>query len=257
MLCAAAAVRSGAGLVTLAVPKSQLAVVAARGRREMMTLPLAERAGVLSGQAASQVLSFVRSKRVTSLAVGPGLRVTPGTARLVRVLWKKAGVPMVLDADGLNALSRGRWPGRPGAPVAVTPHPGELARLLNMPTRTIQSGRMAAARRMARRGVVCVLKGEGTLVDDGRRALKNATGNAGLAKGGSGDVLTGVIAALVAQVRAAGPGERLARACAAGVHVHGAAADIAARAKTRIGLAAGDVVETLPRAFRAVFGRKI
>jgi ADP-dependent NAD(P)H-hydrate dehydratase / NAD(P)H-hydrate epimerase len=257
-LCAAAALRSGAGLVTVAVPRSQQSVLARRGPREAMTLPLPESGGVLSAGAAGAVLAFIRSRGVTSLALGPGLRVMPGTRRAVKEILERAGVPAVADADALNALAAGGWPRGLSGPVAVTPHPGELARLLGISVRAVQSDRPGAARRLARaRGVICVLKGAGTLVTDGRLCLKNSTGNAGLAKGGSGDVLTGVIAALAGQTSGADPAERLWRACATGVHIHGAAADRAAREKTRIGLTAGDVIEALPRAFRAAFGTTI
>jgi hydroxyethylthiazole kinase-like uncharacterized protein yjeF len=257
-LCAGAALRSGAGLVTLALPAGEQRAAARLGRPELMTLPLPAAPGGTAGRrAVAVILRFLEKRKVSALAVGPGLRVTRDTVFLVKELLRRVKVPVVLDADGLNALAASGRPARAAGPLAITPHPGEAARLLKTSVGRVQADRPAAARRLARSGAVAVLKGEGTLIADRARMFRNPTGNPGLAKGGAGDILTGVAAALVGQVRGATPAERLWRACLSGVFLHGLAADLAARRKTRIGLLAGDVVEALPAAFRNVYGPKI
>jgi len=258
-LCAAGALRAGAGLVTLGVPKSQLPAAARVAPWEAMTLPLPENAdGTFRETAFREVEKFVRRRKVTAVALGPGLRVRPGTARLVRKCVSGLEVPVVLDADGLNVLSAFGWPATRRAPLILTPHPGELARLTGRPVAPDVSSRLTAAGRLARqKEAVCVLKGHRTVVSDGRRGGVNTTGNPGMATGGTGDVLCGLIAALIAQTRGKDLKERMWRAALTGVYVHGLAGDLAARRKTRISLTAGDVLESLPDAFRKTFGPKI
>jgi hydroxyethylthiazole kinase-like uncharacterized protein yjeF len=195
---------------------------------------------------------------VMALALGPGLSAAAGAARLVKILLSRTAAPVVLDADGLNALAAGGWPARVAAPLALTPHPGEMARLLRTDTRAVQADRAGAALRLARtKNVICVLKGQGTLVCDGRRLWRNPTGNPGMATGGTGDVLCGLIAALAAQTSGKDAREKLLRAALIGVYVHGLAGDLAARRKTRVALKAGDLLEGLPEAFRKTFGRTV
>lgn len=257
-LCAWGALRGGAGLVTAAVPESQQPIVARKVRPEAMTLALPETdAGSLSTRAVPEMLSWMARRRVSSLAIGPGLSRKPETASAVRRLLAGAGrspdrlLGAVLDADGFLALkpSRKADPLRSlRIPAVVTPHPGELAAFLGISVPAVQRHRLKSAREFARLyGVVCVLKGHSTIVSDGRRTFVNPTGNPGMATGGSGDVLTGLIAALLAQVK----GGAL-EAAAAGVFLHGLAGDLAARRKTEIGLLAGDLAEALPEAFKTV-----
>jgi NAD(P)H-hydrate epimerase len=158
---------------------------------------------------------------------------------------------MVLDADALNALAEGELSSTqsnsPPAPRVLTPHPGEFARLLRTKTAEVQSHREELAAQFAKRhGVVVVLKGRQTVVTDGARLSINTTGNPGMATGGTGDVLTGVITALICQGLAPYDAARL------GTHVHGLAGDLAAQELGQVSLIASDLVKFLPAAFRAV-----
>jgi len=242
-LAASAALRAGAGLVTLAVPRS-LQDTAAAKLTEVMTGGLQETPeGALSKAAYPEVMDLLAQSTV--LALGPGISQHPETVALVRDLVSAVEIPVVLDADGLNAFTgEGELFSGRKSPLIVTPHPGEMARLLNESVAAVQSDRVRVAERAAREwGSVVVLKGARTIVTtpDGTTAV-NSTGNPGMATGGSGDVLTGVIAALVAQ------GYDLFRAAAAAVYIHGRAGDIAAGGKGQMGLVAGDLIESLPAA---------
>jgi NAD(P)H-hydrate epimerase len=180
------------------------------------------------------------------LAVGPGLGQSADIRSLVQWILRTTDKPVVLDADGLNALSaQGGVPRGVAQPVVITPHPGEFARLTGSEVAAIQADRISHAARLAASSdqLVVVLKGASTVVTDGRRFYINTTGNPGMATGGSGDVLTGVIAALI--------GQRLSIFDAAqlGVYIHGLAGDIAGDQCGTIGLIAGDIVDSLPDAF--------
>ncbi|HZI64403.1 MAG TPA: NAD(P)H-hydrate dehydratase [Thermoanaerobaculia bacterium] len=244
ILAARAAVRAGAGLVTTAVPETILDSVAV-GSVESMTwpLPAAGPAGLAPG-AVDAVLQACAGK--DALAVGPGLGQEPGTAEVVRALTLRAPLPLVLDADGLNAfagraaeLTGRRWP------TLLTPHPGELARLLGSSTDDILDDRLAAARQAAAAtGCLVVLKGHRSLLAaPAGDVWMNPTGNPGMATGGAGDVLTGVLVALLAQ------GYEAELAGQLGLFVHGWAGDLAAADQGERGLRAGDFIAALPRAF--------
>lgn len=252
-LAALGALRGGAGLVTVAVPASLEPVVAAGGPWEAMTLGLPERAGGLSVAAVPRLLSFCKKRGVTAMAVGPGLGTAPETRRSVRNFLQRTTVPVVLDADGLNALAGGPWPGR--CPVILTPHPGEAARLWGRSVEEVQSQRLAAAASLARwaRGI-CVLKGQGTVVSDGRRNGVNTSGTPAMASGGMGDLLTGLIAALISQVTGGPWEERLFRAAALGVRWHGLAGQAASLSGAPV--TATDVAAALPAAFSSLFKSK-
>ena len=238
------AARSGAGLVTLAVPASLNDILEVKCT-EVMTLPLPETAQrSLAPQAAEQIQEFAAD--CDAVALGPGLSRHPATIELAHALITRLPQPLVIDADGLNACARTPevFRGRTG-PTIITPHPGELSYLLDTPISDIQHDRVGAARRTARDlGCVVVLKGAGTVIasPDGE-AWINSTGNAGLASGGVGDVLTGVISALLA-----GGAPPLA-AAVSGVYYHGLAGDVAACHTGERGLLAGDVLEHLPGTF--------
>jgi ADP-dependent NAD(P)H-hydrate dehydratase / NAD(P)H-hydrate epimerase len=241
-LCATAAARAGAGLVTVGCPASLQDILASKCT-ETMTLGLPEtEARSLSARAAGQALEF--AGRCEAVALGPGLSQHPETAELVRAVVSGTQASLVVDADALNCLGGATelLAGRQGATV-ITPHPGELARLLGTGIGAIQADRVRSARRAAQ-GMDCVvvLKGAATVVaEPGGEVWINGTGNHGMASGGMGDVLTGVVAAFLAG--GCGPVE----AAVAGVYFHGLAADEAAREGAR-GLLAGDVVEALRKA---------
>jgi ADP-dependent NAD(P)H-hydrate dehydratase / NAD(P)H-hydrate epimerase len=244
------ALRAGAGLVTAAVPAAVLAQVAGVAP-ELMTFPLKATA---AGQIAVTNLTAAILKGLTAgktvLAMGPGLGQGAETARFVSGLLAGTKIPVVIDADGLNILAK--TPAllaklAKGRMVVLTPHPGEMARLVGMTVAEVQANRLEVARGFAvRTGVTLVLKGARTLIahPDGRVAV-NTTGNPGMAKGGSGDLLTGVIAGLLAQY----PGD-VARAVEAAVYLHGLAADMAVREMDEHTLLATDSLKHFSQAFR-------
>lgn len=250
-LAALGALRGGAGLVTMAVP-DPLEPIAALGPWEAMTLPLPARAGGVSARAASTVRAFVAKRRVTSVALGPGLGGGKDAVEFVRAMLSSVDTPVVLDADGLNALAQIGPINNMESPLILTPHPGEMARLLKATSSAVQKDRPSAAREAARRfKAIVVLKGHRTLVSDGDRLYTNTTGNPGMATGGMGDVLSGLVAALVGQVFGADLPERLWRSAVLGVHLHGLAGDLACEAVGPVSLLAGDVAGTLPRAIQS------
>ena len=246
-MAANSAVRAGAGLVTLAVPELLNPILEVK-TTEAMTLPLPDGgAGYLGEAAAAAVQESLAGK--SAVAIGPGIGRQPATVRLVRRLVAEIGMPLVVDADGLNALAEELdvLLNRP-APTILTPHPGEMARLAGTPVASIEADRIAAAREFAARyRVHLVLKGARTIIatPDGEVAI-NGSGNPGMASGGMGDVLTGVLAALLAQ------GYDPFSACRLGVFLHGLAADLVAEEQGEIGIAATDVQERLPHAFRTL-----
>ncbi len=246
-MAAMAALRVGTGLVTVAAPRSVSDALEAK-LLEVMTCPVPETdARTLSEQALEPLLAFAAGK--TALAIGPGIGTHPETQSLVRSLLVAVKRPMVLDADGLNAVAGyAEMLGRASGPLILTPHPGEMARLLGTTSAAIQRDRLGAAVRLAHERNVCVvLKGAGTIVaaPDGRLAV-NSTGNPGMATAGTGDVLTGLIVGLLAQ------GLPAWEAACAGVCLHGLAGDLAAADQGETGLIAGDVIRAMPRAIQHV-----
>jgi hydroxyethylthiazole kinase-like uncharacterized protein yjeF len=242
------AVRAGAGLVTIATPALVLPVVAA-AQAEYMTLPLqATRAGTIALRNVQGGRWKKIEKGKSVLAIGPGLGTEAQTQQCIRTMVRSTELPMILDADGLNAFDgrAGELRQRKSKFLAVTPHPGEMARLLGKSIRDVQGDRLKAAREAARRwNAHVILKGFHTLIaaPDGA-VFVNTTGNAGLAKGGTGDVLTGLLAALTAQFKT---GDWL-RVLALGVYLHGLAADIGVTRMDASGLIADDVISLIPEA---------
>lgn len=239
-----AALRTGAGLVTAAVAESILPLVAGV-TPELMTIPLKEDA---AGEIDPAAVDFdALLERKTVLAIGPGLGQMPGAERFLLELLNKSRVPMVLDADALNILAKHPEKiGGAGRVMVLTPHPGEMARLARSSVREVQANREGLAREFAmKHGVTLVLKGWRTLIahPDGTVAV-NTTGNPGMAKGGSGDILTGITAAMLAQ-----HADHAADAVNAAVYLHGLAADFAVRAQDEHTLLATDTVAHLCRAF--------
>ncbi len=247
-LAAEAAMRAGAGYVTLCVPASLHAIFEGR-MLEVMSAPVPDRDGMILAEALGPTLQ--RTGRTDVLVLGPGLGRDPGTAGFIRELAARAKLPLLLDADGLNAhidaLDSLRE--RPAATV-LTPHAGELGRLLGCQSSEVQERRLEAVRdAAARAGAVVVLKGDDTLVADadGRVAV-NRGGASALATAGTGDVLSGVIGAYLAKRM-----DPFHAACA-GVFVHGAAGRLAAREIGTEGVIASDVISLLPRALSAAGG---
>ena len=242
-LTAGAALRAGAGLVKLAVPECLWDVAAAK-LTSVMTTGLPDTAeGMFSEEAVEPLAREACWADV--VALGPGLGRSADTGKMLQKLLALLTCPLVIDADGLFHLT--------GlldlidsyeSPVVLTPHPGEMARLLGCEIAAVQSDRTGTASEFAaKHHLVCVLKGAGTVVSDGERTYTNATGNPGLASGGTGDVLTGVIAGLMAQELSAFDAAVLV------VYLHGLAGDLAARAFGFHSMTATDVLDSLPKAF--------
>ena len=250
VLCSEAAMRSGAGLVTLGIPKSLNTAIIRIKPKEVMILPLPEtKEGTLSLTGFGNIKDFI--KNINVLVVGPGLTQNKSTQSLVRKLISKVNKPTVIDADGLNALvghldllritDYGLRITR-----VLTPHPGELARLLGVSVKKVQSNRKEVAKKFARDyKVTIVLKGYRTVVTDYKDNLYiNRTGNPGMATAGSGDVLTGIIGAFLGQ------GLNAFEATKYAVYLHGLAGDLAAKEKTQIVMIASDIIDKIPQAIK-------
>jgi NAD(P)H-hydrate epimerase len=250
LMSSRSALRVGAGLVTLGLPESLNNFLEAASF-EVMTVPLPETSeGTFSHRAATWILMgedgrapLLAGKNV--VALGPGLSTHPETLELVYDLIRNSHQPLVIDADGINALAR-----KPEillqarAPVVITPHPGEMARFLG--EKNVQSRRIEVAQETAKKyGIYVVLKGARTIISDPNgEVFINLTGNPGMATGGTGDVLTGILAGLIAQ------GLPILDALKIGVYLHGLAGDLAAQDKGEPGLIAGDVIEEIPYAIK-------
>lgn len=246
-LASQAAMLSGSGLVTLGIPKSLNPIMEVK-LTEAMTLALPEiKEGAFSDSAEKEILDF--SKKVNVIALGPGLSRHEATQRLVINLVKKLEKPLVLDADGLFAVSKNIaiLKGR-SFPTVLTPHPGEMARLVGKEARAIQANREKAASDFAKKhNVILVLKGYRTVVADPKgQNYVNKTGNSGMSSGGVGDVLTGMIASFIGQ------GINPYSAAVIGVYLHGLAGDIAAKEKGQFSLIATDILAKLPEAIKDV-----
>jgi ADP-dependent NAD(P)H-hydrate dehydratase / NAD(P)H-hydrate epimerase len=244
-LASMATLRAGAGLASFALPSSLNAAMEAK-LTEVMTIPLPEsESGVLGEEAAKYIVEWLEGK--TALILGPGLGTHQQTVRCVCEVLRQVRIPTVLDADGLNALAAApEVIPAVQAPLVLTPHPGELARLRRTTTAEIQADRVVAAQQTARayRAVV-VLKGAHTVIAEPEGTVYiNLTGNSGMATAGSGDVLSGMIGALLGQGYAPSMAARIA------VYTHGLAGDLAATGLGERSLLAGDLVETLSRAWQ-------
>jgi hydroxyethylthiazole kinase-like uncharacterized protein yjeF len=249
ILAGRAALRAGAGLVTIASPGDILPIVAS-AQAEFMTEPL------LSTKLGAIAASNLKARRFSSiaenkthLAIGSGIGRQPETQRFVRSIVQNAAQPVILDADGLNAFAgRAKELSKRTSPyLAVTPHPGEMARLCGISTKEVQADRLGIALKSARAWKAhVILKGFHTiLATPNGSAFVNTTGNPGLAKGGSGDVLTGIVSGMVSQFGA----QHWERALALGVYLHGRAADDATANREQACLLAGEIAETLPRTY--------
>lgn len=239
-----AALRGGAGLVRLAVPDRCLETVAAF-EPSYMTLPLPDdTAGRID--AAARPLLVDAAGAATAVALGPGLGRSDGLTELVAWLYTHLEQTMVVDADALNALAAAPDTlGRPGGPRILTPHPGEFARLTGGDRVPLEARQAAAVEFARQHRITLVLKGHRTCITDGHSAFFNTTGNPGMATGGSGDVLTGLITALVCQGLAPLDAARL------GVHLHGRAGDLGVAELGAVSLVASDLVRFLPSAMRS------
>ncbi len=235
--------RSGAGLVTLGIPESLYPVVAKK-LTEVMVLPLADtKEGALSRKALPAVLDFL--KRADGLLIGPGLSQHKETQDLIRRVLAHSSLPLVIDADGLNALAGHLHILKTiPSPAVLTPHPKEMARLLGERVSVVLKDRKKVAKDFALGyNMTLVLKGHKTLVvSPGKKLYVNTTGNPGMATAGTGDVLAGMVASFLVQ------GLKPHEAASYAVYFHGLAGDLAAREKTQPGMIASDIIEYLPKA---------
>lgn len=243
VMAALAAARSGAGLVTVGVPRPLGDVVASHLVVAMSRLLEATPAESIARKALDEALAFAEGK--DAVVLGPGMSRDPDTQAFILEFVRQCPAPLLVDADGLNglatdvdALERAR------APIVITPHPGEMARLIDGTVEDVQRDRIRTALDFSQRyGCTVVLKGHRTVVAGEGEAAINTSGNSGLATGGSGDVLSGLVGGLMAQ------GLKPLDASRLGVYTHGLAGDIAAAEKTGRGLIATDVLDALPAAW--------
>lgn len=246
MMCLAAA-RTGAGLVTAGIPRA-VADVVAGSMMEIMTFPLPSTdQETFSVAAVDPAIAFAENK--DAIAVGPGLSQHPHARDFALQVIERCTKPMLIDADGLNALATNPDSlSRRTAPTVLTPHPGEMSRLSGLSTNEIQGAREQIAAEYAEKWkVTLVLKGAGTVVaSPGGDVFVNTTGNSGMGTGGTGDVLSGMIGSLMAQ------GMDPTDAAILGVYAHGMAGDFAARDLTERAMIAGDVIDRLPEAWAAL-----
>ena len=248
-LCALGALRVGAGLVTLGLPKSLHGPMVEKLTEAMFKVLPETKEGSVSLRALPEIASAVDN--MDAVAIGPGLSQHPETKTLVRQLLPMMTRPLVLDADGLNALAEDvDILKKRSLPIVVTPHPGEMGRLIRLSAEQVQRDRQRIASEFAKTyRVVVVLKGHDTVVAsfDGAISL-NDTGNPGMASGGCGDVLTGMIAGLAGQKLSLFDAARL------GVYLHGLAGDLAAKEVGDVGLIASDLAARIPQAIRQYQG---
>ncbi len=248
-MTAMAALRMGAGIVTLAVPAGLNDILEVK-LTEVMTVPLPEtKERSIAAAAVDKVLKLLRN--FDALAIGPGLSRNRETAQFVRELMTQTTVPAVIDADALNNLAGTDIVSGRQAPTVLTPHSGELGRLMDMASADIEVDRIGIAEKAgAEFNATIVLKGSRTIISGHKATMINPSGNPGLATAGTGDVLTGIISSLLAQGLADYP------AAVAGSYLHGLAGDIAAAAKGELALIATDLIDCLPKAIKKVMGDK-
>lgn len=239
------ALRSGLGLLRFALPESIYAICA-QNLLESVFLPLDETA---DGKIAKSNIDLLlkQAESSTAVLIGCGLSVCDDTKEIVEVFIENCTKPMVLDADALNCISNNtEILKKSKAPVIITPHPAEMARLINTTAKLVNAEREKVTTDFAKTyGVVCVLKGAGTIIaDKNGRTMLNTTGNSGMATGGSGDVLAGIISSILAQ-----GGKAFDSACA-GVYIHGLAGDISAEELGKISMLPTDIIDSIPLAFK-------
>ncbi len=249
VLASGAAIRSGAGLVTLGIPESLSAALIRIKPLEVMIKPLPQTPKkALSLAAYKPIKDFLQ--KCDCLVIGPGLSKVKATQALIRRVIKTADKPMVIDADGLNALAGHieilRLAHNAARAIIITPHPGEMAALLGVSVKKVQANRETIAKRLALDyNLTVVLKGHHTVIAGSKGDLfVNSTGNPGMASGGTGDVLSGMIGAFLGQGLGAFEAAKYA------VYLHGLAGDLAAREKTQAGLIASDVIAKIPEAIK-------
>ena len=246
LLCAESALRAGSGTVTIGIPKTLNLALIKNKIKEVMTLPLPEtNAGSLSLAAFIKIKNALKTMDV--LIIGPGLDKHRSTYALVKKIVKRCNLPMVIDADALNALEDNlNILKQHKGEIILTPHAKEMASLFGIDVKFVNNNRKLVAKKYAKAyNSLIVLKGYKSIITDGgKRFYLNKTGNPGMATAGSGDVLSGIVGAFLAQ------GLDVFNAAKYAVYIHGLAGDIAARDKTQMGLIASDIISRIPKALK-------
>ncbi len=247
VLTAEAAMRAGAGVVTLGVPDTIFQATISRIIPEIIVKNFGAVNGAFSKRAAKQIDRFIEVRRPSSIVFGPGVTVCPAVSEILCCIISKKQASVVIDADGLNALALSKISFNCGKKTVLTPHPGEAARLLKKDVKFVNSKRKESAIQIARKyGSICILKGHQSVISDGTRTVINRTGNPGMATAGSGDVLAGILGALMNQLPS------VFDAAVFAAHIHGAAGDFAAKKLGQISMTASDIIKFLPDAFKKI-----
>ncbi len=254
VLCANSAISSGAGLVTIAFPKSAYPVVAKNTKPEIMLLPLEEEKGIFSKSAQNKILKFIEKRKITSVAIGCGMGNNSSVKNLILSIIKKFDIYVTIDADGLNSLQDIHKNSiikdfkNAKAKIVITPHPKEFERISGIKYKEDKNYRKEITKTFAKNNdIICVLKGHKTVVSDGNKTYINNTGNAGMATAGSGDVLTGIISAFVYIEN-----KDLLLKVATAVYVHGLAGDFAAKEKTQVSMTASNIIDNIYKAIKKI-----
>ena len=256
VLCANAAITSGAGLVTFAFPESAYAAVSGNIKPEIMRLPLEEKNGRIKKSAKIKILDFIEKRKISSVAIGCGIGQEQKDffSNLIFTIIKKFGIYVTIDADAINSL---QGIGKNAvikefknskSKIIITPHPKEFERISGIKYRNDEKFRETITETFAKNnGIICVLKGHKTVVSDGKKVYINSTGNPGMATAGSGDVLTGIIAAFVCN-----KDKDLLQKVSTAVYVHGLAGDFAAKEKTQVSMTASDIIDNIYKAVKKI-----
>ena len=254
VLCANSAITSGAGLVTIAFPKSAYPVIAKNIKPEIMLLPLEEKNGTFSKSAQNKILKFIEKRKITSVAIGCGTGKSSSVKNLILSIIKKFDIYITIDADGLNSLEGKQKNSiikefkNSKSKITVTPHPKEFERISGIKYKEDTNYRKQITKTFAKNNdIICLLKGHKTVVSDGNKVYINTTGNAGMATAGSGDVLTGIISAF-----ACIENKDLLLKVSTAVYVHGLAGDFAAKEKTQVSLTASDIIGNIFKAIKKI-----
>ena len=249
IMCSKSALRSGVGLLNVMLPKSIYPIVAGQCIEPVFTVLQENNMGTISSNAAQRIIKKVNSSN--AVLIGCGLGLNFDIIDIVSLLIKNCTVPMVIDADAINAVSKNIDMLRnKKSDIVITPHPGEMARLLIKSVLDVQSNRIEYAQKFALKyGITVVLKGANTIVaDKGGKVFVNRTGNAGMSRGGSGDVLAGIIGSFIAQ------GMSAINAALCGVFIHGEAGDKCAESLSQYGMLPTDMIDMLPKVFTDLEG---
>lgn len=259
VMCANSAITSGAGLVTIAFPKSAYNAISANIKPEIMLLPLEEENGNIIKSAKNEVLKFIKNKNISSVAIGCGIGNKPFVKDLIFSIIKNFEIYVTIDADGLNSLRDCHTKSvikefkNSKAKIIVTPHPKEFERISGITYKEDNLYRQQITKNFAKNNnIVCILKGHNSVVSDGKKIYINNTGNAGMATAGSGDVLTGIISAFVCNEN-----KDLLLKIATAVYVHGLAGDFTQEEKTQVSMTATDIINNIYKAIKKIIKDKV